>query len=267
MKSMEDTIYDNLKTKPNCILNLNGIDLDTPVYRVYSINYLMELFNSKYNVLVKPKKWDDPFENLVFQQKATLSDGTSVSFDPIRNRFYGQCWTLSQNETDALWRIYSHDKDGVRVKTTLRKLFDNFYDTSNIYAAVSFFLGKIIYESNESITKELESSDYLSKVLNDVSGRSMVQTLLVKRKEFEHENEVRLIYFSSEDSVMDIYRYSFDPNSIFEDILFDPRFETDEIEKKKGEIRNHGFKGTITKSELYQIPRMNLVLSKRHYPY
>lgn len=266
MQTIEETIRFNLETKPNCIINLKGIDLDTPIYRVYRFEYLMDIFYFNSDVLVKPEKWDDPFENLVFQQQAKLPNGESVSIEPIRNRFFGQCWTLNQEESDAQWRIYSSDKKGVRVKSTLRKLFDNFYNSTNSFADVSFYIGKVLYKTASCIKEELESENFLSKILSDYSGKSMVETLLIKRKEFEHENEVRLIYFSL-DSISHNYSYPFNPNSVLEELLFDPRLDFEEFEMKKGKIKKIGCTIPIFKSELYQIPKLNLKIRQKHYPY
>ena len=76
MSLSQDEINENLQFKQKCILNFdNNIDWDTPIYRVYPIDRLTQLFNDKKNTLVKPLMWDDPFENLVFQQTATMNDG------------------------------------------------------------------------------------------------------------------------------------------------------------------------------------------------
>jgi hypothetical protein len=137
----ETIIEENLKAKEKNILHLLHHSLDIPVFRVFTINRLIQLFKEKQNTLVKPKVWDDPFENFFFQQTVRGNKGSIGTFEHMRESFYGQCWTRNFKETDALWRIYSPLKNGVRVKTTLRKLFDSFYDTSIEHAAMHFTLG------------------------------------------------------------------------------------------------------------------------------
>jgi hypothetical protein len=151
---------------------------------------LIELFQKQANALVKPELWDDPFENLVFHHKASLQNGMIASFDNLRNSLYGQCWTLNQNETDALWRIYSPKKDGVRVTTTLGKLFDSFYNPQNNFAMVSYFIGKMLYDTASNLKQYFEDPDTLASHVFDSSAQGHVETLLVKRIEFQHENEV-----------------------------------------------------------------------------
>jgi hypothetical protein len=262
MALSQEEINDNLLSKQQCILNFDDINWDTPIYRVYPIERLTQLFGEKKDTLVKPQMWDDPFENLVFQQTATLSDGQTVYFDNIRHKFYGQCWTLNIEETDALWRIYSPEKDGVRVKTTLRKLFDNFFDPTYKWAMISFYIGKIMYESAAQIQKYFEEPDNLQMIF-DTSGEGSVQTLLIKRTEYKHENEVRLIYSANgetNDTASNFYQYSFAPNEILDELLFDPRFDNDLYATKKAEFITQGFVGQIDKSKLYHIPNFNLRL-------
>lgn len=264
MALSQEEINENLQFKQRCILNFDqDFNWDTPIYRVYPIDRLTQVFNDKMNTLVKPLMWDDPFENLVFQQTATLSNGQTVSFDSIREKFYGQCWTLNTEETDALWRIYSPNKDGVRVKTTLRKLFDNFYDPTYKWAMIAFYIGKINYETSAQIQTFFEDPENLEMIF-DTSGKGSVQTLLVKRTEFMHENEVRLIYSANsetDDTTSRIYQYNFDPNIILDELLFDPRFDEGLYATKKAEFAAQGFTKSIDKSKLYHVPNFNLRLN------
>lgn len=264
MTMTQEKINETLWYKKECILNFDqGFDWDSPIYRVYPVDRLTQVFNDKKNTLVKPLMWDDPFENLILQQTATLSDGRTISFDSIREQLYGQCWTLNTEETDALWRIYSPKKDGIRVKTTLRKLFDNFYNPTHKWAMIAFFIGKINYETEEQIRAFFENPDNLGAIF-DTSAKGIVQTLLVKRPEFEHENEVRLIYLANnetDDTTKKIYQYDFDPNEIFDELLFDPRFDEELFVAKTAEFRAKGFIKAIDKSKLYSVPKFNLRLN------
>lgn len=115
----ENNYFDREKS----LLSLRLSDLELNVYRVFSIERLIEIFETRKNNLVKPTLWDDPFENFLFKQENL---GTKWKFSQYRERFYGQCWILNTSETDALWRVYSPLKNGVRVKTTLGKLYETF---------------------------------------------------------------------------------------------------------------------------------------------
>ena len=102
-------------------------DLDAPIYRIYSSSRFLDLACSRKNGLVKLRLWDDPFENFFLRSEVTGPGGEKISIENIAEDWYGQCWTLNA-DTDAMWRIYSHDKDGIKIRTTIRKLFNSFYE-------------------------------------------------------------------------------------------------------------------------------------------
>jgi hypothetical protein len=254
---------ENMKFKKDCFLNFNSENCNTPVFRVYPITRLLELFQSKQNTLVKPQMWDDPFENVLFQQKAKLYTGQSVSFTEMHNSFYGQCWTLNQVESDALWRIYSPNKDSVRVKTTLGKLFDGFYNVEVSGAYINYFIGKINYMTAKEMKVSFENPATLTQIFKDMTGKEAVKTLLLKRKEFDHEKEVRLIYSASSqkyDLSKSIYQYPVEPNELIDELLFDPRFDTNLFSCVKDKLTSIGYKNPISISELYQVPRFDLLI-------
>src|SRR5690242_11445926 len=107
----------------------NGIsieDWDARIYRIFNKNRFVEMLKTKSNGLVHPSKWDDPFENFFLKCSAKDKEGRAVSLEPLHRSWFGQCWTTNE-DSDAMWRIYSHDQKGVRVGTTIRKLFSSFY--------------------------------------------------------------------------------------------------------------------------------------------
>jgi len=115
-----------------------------PVYR------LLEIFKQEQNTLLKPNLWDDPFENFILKGLGRLSNGMTVSLG-MRDFLYGQCWTLHR-ESDAMWRIYSPDKNGVKVRTTIKKLFESLYNAiPSRLRDVSCFIGKVEYFKKEDI--------------------------------------------------------------------------------------------------------------------
>jgi hypothetical protein len=80
-----------------------------------------------------------------------------------------------------------------------------------------------------------------------------------------HENEVRLIYAAhseTDDITKQIYTYNIDPNHLIDELLFDPRFDdVDNFNLREQEIKNLGFKETVEKSKLYQLPNFNIRLN------
>jgi len=226
---------------------LDESELDKPIYRICSFGRFIQILTSKELTLVKPKKWDDPFEN------AFLSSEFYVGHEPVnlkaRDSVYGQCWTLHR-ETDAMWRIYSDNKDGIRLRTTPRKLLNSLRSQVKSFPELRCFIGKVQYKTK----KNLETCFSEINITNS-NGSGIAETLLYKRKQFSHEKEVRLIYSGDDNNCKDdIFKYQINPSELFDVILFDPRMENALREAYKAVVKNLGYTFKIRRSTLYDPP-------------
>jgi hypothetical protein len=201
---------------------------------------------------VKPKKWDDPFENFILTRAVAAKQGMYPNIN-VQANFYGQCWT-ELKESDAIWRIYSPDKNGVKVKTTIGKLLKSLVKaTSN----GECFIGRVSYLKDASLKNKLEDKLWLLDEAALPRGRA--NTLLFKRTEFSHENEVRLLYLYPNQTTDDVFSYPIDPLKLFDSIQFDPRISDELFGVYKHYLETKvGFKRTIDKSKLYQLPNLRL---------
>lgn len=232
-------------------LNLNEKEIDLPIHRVISIERLFELLHNKLNVLVNPKRWDDPFENFMLNSLIQFESGIKVSLG-FKNNLYGQCWTRTR-ESDAMWRIYSPNKNGVRISSTPRKLLDGLKEISVSSKNIDSFIGKVKYYSTPRLEKLLNENSHW---LIDETGVRPAQSLLFKRLAFKHENEVRLVYNSFGRFNKDMMKYEVEPLSFIDDIVFDPRISYEEFARHKKRLRDLSFKKRIVKSVLYEIPNL-----------
>lgn len=217
---------------------------------------LREMATSKKNCLVRTKMWDDPFENFLFSAIGIDGDGNRIGFG-VRDDLYGQCWTDAE-ETDAMWRIYSHEKDGVRVRCTPRKLLTGLYQSQQRFRDISCFIGKVSYLSEGKILSFLEDAEFVKAAAFDSSGVNQARTLLFKRTAFAHENEVRLIYLrpNTDHAADDTFLYPQDPISLFDELLLDPRLDEAAIAIHRSELASLGFRCEIRQSDLYRIPNL-----------
>lgn len=226
---------------------------DNFVYRIVSCKRLFELFELRQNVLVKPKKWEDPFENFILKCRIQLPDGRHATFD-FQNQFFGQCWTL-QSASDAMWRIYSPDSNAVRIRSTIRKVAESLWAYSGIWAPHEVFVGKVQYLSDKKLEKFAKSIFHSEDGF--LSMRMFAKTLLVKRNAFKHEREVRLIFRPRQKSKAkrDLFHYPVDPHRLIDQIMIDPRMGELQVNKLKREIKTRtGFGGPIKRSLLYAPP-------------
>lgn len=238
----------------NNYLNMSTAARDRRVYRIASVKRLLELFREGQNVLVKPKRWEDPFENFILRSDVRLPRGDIKTLH-LHESFYGQCWTL-QSYSDAMWRIYSPKADGVRIRSTIRWLAQSLNRVPDGEA----FIGEVRYLPSAEL---IEFARNAFCGTNGPSARACAGTLLVKRPAFRHEREVRLLFFRHAEARCDedLFPYPVDPHSIIDQIMIDPRMSRRKANELRKRIRAEAdFTGEIKRSLLYA-PPPRLVIS------
>lgn len=239
---------DNKLIQNNSIFIDDSI-LDKPIYRIMPVSRFLQVLEKKSLTLVKPHKWDDPYENALLSSSFKISNGETGTIS-ARDSVYGQCWTLHR-ETDAMWRIYSQNKDGIRITTTPRKLLGSLIKDVNKTPELYCFIGKVQYVRKSDMFNALKSIDLLK-----TDGTGIAKSLLYKRTEFKHENEIRLIY-SGDDNLCksDIFNFKIDPNQLFDRLLFDPRMDNELRTAFTLAIKNKNCNVEIKRSTLYDAPK------------
>lgn len=227
-------------------------DLDTPIYRIFSLERFSKIITNRQNGLVHPSKWDDPFENFFLKNPAEMADGTPVSLSALSESWYGQCWTLN-DDSDAMWRIYSHDKTGIRVDTTINALFSHFYDASDDFASLKYLIGSVTYKERGDIESFLASTTFGDLALGG-QPHKFARTLLTKRPEFAHENEIRLLFHDvrGDHGNGKVALFSFPWEEIISSVALDPRLSELEFQTEKNKLISLGCTFSIIQSELYK---------------
>jgi len=220
-------------------LNLSSRDLNQRIYRIIPAARMYQFFESGKNVLVSPKKWEDPFENVVLR-----------SIFP-RLGLYGQCWTR-HTASDAMWRIYSPEVGGIRIRTTVRALFNSLLKATPRTGARPF-IGAVKYLSDRELIRFSQAS-VAGTALSDPA--ECARTLLVKRRAFQHEREVRLIAVEiGKHRGQELLSYDTTPHVIIDQMMLDPRLSEADANRLRDVIRKRtGFKGSILRSLLYTLP-------------
>lgn len=235
-------------------INYKQEEIEKNIYRVFSFERLLELFNQQELTLVHPSLWEDPFENFFLNSEFTNAAGRTFSLD-LKYGVYGQCWSLSR-ESDAMWRIYSPDKRGVKVRTTSRKLLSYLNDATVDYG--SAYIGKVNYLPKTKMNELCNDDNFIRSSLDSEQG--IASTLLYKRREFSHENEVRLIHTkaSCREGSDKVFSFSVNPMELVDQIVFDPRMNDDLFQVYKKHISDLGFKKSTVKSSLYDLPALKI---------
>lgn len=253
------------------------------VYRIFPFDRFIDLIRpSGTNALVIPETWDDTYEN-PFKEMVTDTDTNTQLYGSISNhdpekrfpRTYAQCWS-TQKESDAMWRIYSEDKKGVLIKARVDILYASLQEflysqregrQPIVDMKQHLFIGKVKYLPEPEIRDLFEDSAFIKSALLDL--RKGAETLLYKRDSFEHENEVRVILinhdlpgdFDKNSLLVKIYSFTIEAKALIKEIILDPRLKKEAYERQKAIIEAIGYKGTISKSSIYDTPKFVLQTS------
>ncbi|KAF0190877.1 MAG: hypothetical protein FD165_2338 [Gammaproteobacteria bacterium] len=237
-------------------LNFKTDAKDRYVYRITTVERLKELFLSRSNTLVKPKLWNDPFENFILSSKVRMKSGKIVEYN-YHERMYGQCWTFHK-ASDAMWRIYAPEENGVRLRSTIATLRRELDRAHPEHTDVKCCVGRVRYLSSRKM-KQVANNTFDNY---GIGVDRIFNSLLVKRPAFSHERELRLLYFEMDDSKLDeeTYSYKVDPHVMISQIMLDPRLPLDAVESMREEIRSAtGFEGPIKRSLLYAPPLSSIL--------
>jgi hypothetical protein len=89
-------------------------------------------------------------------------------------------------------------KDGLRVSTTIRRLFSAIYDDKEKFATLMYFIGEVEYAERPEIEDFIRRTPFTALSLGGQAA-PFAHTLCIKRPEFAHEDEVRLLIHDAED--------------------------------------------------------------------
>ena len=235
---------------------LNGIDANTVIYRVFPFWRALQLFQNDELVLVQPQLWDDPFENLILGGVVRTASG-DADMVSIRDGWYGQCWTTTP-ESDAMWRIYSGDKTGVRLSTTVGKLFKAVCPSPDDWTRLQFFIGKVEYKTEQELSDWIATLS-LSNLTAGAQAHGLAKTLLVKREAFTHEREVRVLFNDVHETIKgSVAVFPFVSGSVVDDVMVDPRLDPSMVKTISTAFKSAGYKGTIHQSQLYRPPAVSI---------
>ncbi|MBX8518004.1 DUF2971 domain-containing protein [Pseudomonas cichorii] len=213
------------------------------LYRIMRFDHAVQVLKGEL-FFSHPSQWEDPYETHI-----------KHSYD---HAIFAQCWTTA-SMSDAMWRIYSPNFLGVRLRTKAGKLTKAMIAYTQSNQGFKRRLEKVRYLKVADYKKETEQLELLIND-GDFSSPSIGADLLcIKRSAFEHENEVRVILFDSnaerkEGSVLKGIFVDVDGFDLIDSIMFDPRAPDELCHAMRHYIKDVlGFSGEIRKSKLYTV--------------
>jgi hypothetical protein len=237
------------------VLNLTENELDRHIYRIMPEEYVINLFVDRKNVLSQVHNWKDKFENFQLMLGGILN-GEPFEYG-FREDFVGQCWTR-EYLSEAMWGIYANDPNRrfLRIRSTPRKLLTSLIQQHPEMPQDTCFIGKVLYKGEKELKAFVQNNGDL-----DIRAERFAESLLLKRRSFRHESEIRLIYFgdSKKYDQKGLYYYSVDPHAMITQIMADPNRDRYNWRKDKKRLQDAtGYDGEIKRSKIYDPPDWDL---------
>ncbi|HUE87646.1 MAG TPA: DUF2971 domain-containing protein [Vicinamibacterales bacterium] len=165
-----------------------------PLWRYLDLARLIAILAKKQLPLIRLDLFPDPFEGSVLPSYDEASKHQQVREyltelrRTYRRQTYVSCWTASDHESEAMWRLYCGPRDGVAMRTTFSKLKVSLPDSVRL-----------------AIVEYIDHADSPSTYTPD-----MLWYIMRKRPSFEHEQEVRAVYLDQTDLLLHTARIRHD---------------------------------------------------------
>lgn len=261
----------------------DGVNDADPLYKYAPWKFAKQSLTDRYLWMSNPSVWNDPFEDYFLAAKYVDTHGTEIDF-PYKNKVFCNCLT-PDNNSEAHWITYAKKQVGVCLRINVKELVERLNGFGRANPNLGIYLGKVTYlKQSEIQAKRIQDIP----LYEDTKGRTVVRDinnpdfcanlLLLKRKAFKHDNEVRLIIVQENEEPKGMrFQYDYDasgftiPNYLNEklfDLVFTSPFHGEdkrdsirkELEKKKygfNRITIHyasgktGLRSRIQRSRLY----------------
>lgn len=233
---------------------LNSSTKEEYVYRILPLQYFLQMIKKRKLYFPKVNKWEDPYELFLFKQEYYDANGNKINVYSESNRIYGQCWS-AKRDSDALWRIYSPDKMSVRIKTT-KRLINQWRKENNGKNNVFIQTDLVNYQTQKDIDSYIKGL-----TTRDVFNfQELVNSLFIKRTNFDHEKEFRIIVWKSDVSLEnkcvlpeENIEIPFEPENFIQEVYLDPRLPKEEADMLKHALSLFlGNKCSVSQSPLYK---------------
>lgn len=254
------------------------------LYKYITFEQFVDMIEYERLYLTRINLWEDTHEAYPIKEFYNyINKGNRMSDEFIdtiveleRKTSYAQSWTYSKIESDALWRIYSQQKTGVKIKIKLEDLEEQIIKTFGDIKKEERLYGNIL-EGYIDYGVKINFEDYRCGK-KDVFETSEAPFLFLKRKSFSHEAEYRFatqIYKAKVYEVIGdcenaneykqkVGEYNSEsviyynvPNGMIKEIILDPRapeyFEKTFLKYCENRELNEN-KTKFMKSELYKMP-------------
>jgi hypothetical protein len=235
----------------------------TALYRVLSIDRLIELLEKDKWAFVSPTLWSDPYEK-AFIEAEYHHNGENFSIpikptkvgDQVQYSLFCMCWTETR-ESDAFWKTYTPNSDGVKIAIWAKDMINAFSKIKDY----DVYIGKASYEDYRTLYSFKDDSKFWKRLKSNIINETHLGLMLKKRIPFSYEKEVRILLVRKSPMERNIAKILIpDSASLIHSFKFDPRMGSymfrvlKSIMINKFQIREN----IIRQSRLYKKPSGNI---------
>lgn len=217
-------------------------------YKYMNVERAIQFLKTGEYYLVEPTAWQDPYEKRFYTADYSRFDAYIPSVT------YATCFT-DKISNEAAWKMYRDEGGGLKnrsIRFDIRRSEILRYMSRNIIDAKIVF-GKANYRYTTSKINKIHKSENLTeykKYFSNFTEESFLKLLLIKRKAFDYESEIRLFVVPNSqksinpDREFDKYVITFPHDimkSMIESISIDPSCTELEAEIIKAKIEKLGY--------------------------
>ena len=260
-------------------------DKDT-LWRYTDFEKFVNLLDTKSLFYTRADKFEDPYEGFIPQSmmeayKQSLKRVAPEKFveaimkgnEDSRKYVMCNCWHQNEVESMAMWEKYHMRNSGVAIKTTMQKM------KNSLSGKFSVYIGKIEY-----IYDNTDDDQYMHNFLKSkikLAKKLAYFPYFRKRKEYEHEKEVRLVV-DIDPFVMDALNdqtvetfletglpdicdtgmsFNIDVNTLIDEVVVSPYAEDWITETVSSVVQKYGYNFEVNPSTLLDDPTLDDIIT------
>lgn len=233
------------------------------IWRYMDFTKFVSMLDTKQLFFTEFRKFEDPFEGqfpdgnrietmkklekdfagnqqmLDFLHKENPIDRSTKGLHSLGNYFIN-CWHENEDESAAMWKLYSDHEKGIAIQSTFKNLCDCFFEYENDVA-----IGKVQY-----LNYKKDSIPWGNEL-------KIYKPFIYKRKSFVHEQEIRAIVFISNkvnNEKKDGIYVPISLDTLIEKIYISPMSKKWFFDLVKSVLKKYGLNKEVIQSDLYNGP-------------
>jgi hypothetical protein len=231
-------------------------DENEKVWRYMDFPKFMSILDREELFFNRADKFDDKFEGSyskfniesrlkVYKGNEFIAKMIPKTAKDTRKFCFINCWHLNRYESAAMWNTYAKNEVSIAIQSTFKRLKESFNKSTK-----KIYIGKVNYADYET--------DWIPE-------DNIFNPYTYKRKSFEHEKELRAIYFEfppesegkidfSQDALYERLYVDVDITNLIETVYLSPLTDEWFSDLIKSVIRKYNHDFEIRKSDLCSSP-------------